>query len=126
MVGTHALIQQTVAFGRLGVAVVDEQHRFGVLQREALARKGYDADVLVMACSVAAGAGALAVSEADWEIAKVKAGAAFGGAAEWEGWVGTALYDEANPRYVTWREAYTSRFGPAPTGSLLDKRRLNS
>jgi ATP-dependent DNA helicase RecG len=48
VVGTHALIQEGVAFGRLGVAVVDEQHRFGVLQREDLRRKGYDVDVLVM------------------------------------------------------------------------------
>jgi ATP-dependent DNA helicase RecG len=47
-VGTHALIQEGVAFARLGLAVVDEQHRFGVLQREDLRRKGYDADVLVM------------------------------------------------------------------------------
>jgi ATP-dependent DNA helicase RecG len=47
-VGTHALIQEGVAFHRLGLAVVDEQHRFGVLQREDLRRKGYDVDVLVM------------------------------------------------------------------------------
>ena len=79
-----------------------------------------DADVLVMSCSVAASAGALAVKESGWDIARVKAGAAFGGAPEWEGWVGTAIYDEANPRFVEWRETYESRFGPAPTGSLLD------
>ena len=48
MVGTHALIQEGVAFHRLGLAVVDEQHRFGVLQRDELRKKGYDADVLVM------------------------------------------------------------------------------
>ncbi|HEY2941709.1 MAG TPA: ATP-dependent DNA helicase RecG [Vicinamibacteria bacterium] len=48
VVGTHALIQEGVRFHRLGLAVVDEQHRFGVLQREDLIRKGYDADVLVM------------------------------------------------------------------------------
>jgi len=47
-VGTHALIQEGVAFRKLGLAVVDEQHRFGVLQREELIRKGYDVDVLVM------------------------------------------------------------------------------
>jgi ATP-dependent DNA helicase RecG len=47
-VGTHALIQQDVAFHRLGLAVVDEQHRFGVLQREELRRKGGEVDVLVM------------------------------------------------------------------------------
>jgi ATP-dependent DNA helicase RecG len=48
VVGTHALIQEGVAFHRLGLAVADEQHRFGVLQREDLRKKGYDADVLVM------------------------------------------------------------------------------
>jgi ATP-dependent DNA helicase RecG len=48
VVGTHALIQEGVSFARLGLAVVDEQHRFGVLQREDLRRKGYDVDVLVM------------------------------------------------------------------------------
>jgi ATP-dependent DNA helicase RecG len=48
VVGTHALIQQDVEFGRLGLAVIDEQHRFGVLQREDLRKKGYDVDVLVM------------------------------------------------------------------------------
>jgi ATP-dependent DNA helicase RecG len=47
-VGTHALIQEGLRFGTLGLAVVDEQHRFGVLQRDELARKGYDVDVLVM------------------------------------------------------------------------------
>jgi ATP-dependent DNA helicase RecG len=47
-VGTHALIQEGVQLKRLGLAVVDEQHRFGVLQREDLRRKGYDVDVLVM------------------------------------------------------------------------------
>jgi ATP-dependent DNA helicase RecG len=47
-VGTHALIQEGVTFHRLGLAVVDEQHRFGVLQRDELRRKGLDVDVLVM------------------------------------------------------------------------------
>jgi ATP-dependent DNA helicase RecG len=47
-VGTHALIQEGLSFARLGLAVVDEQHRFGVLQREDLRRKGLDVDVLVM------------------------------------------------------------------------------
>jgi ATP-dependent DNA helicase RecG len=48
VIGTHALIQEGVEFRRLGLAVADEQHRFGVLQREDLRQKGYDADVLVM------------------------------------------------------------------------------
>lgn len=47
-VGTHALIQEGVVFDRLGMAVVDEQHRFGVLQREELYKKGGPVDVLVM------------------------------------------------------------------------------
>jgi ATP-dependent DNA helicase RecG len=47
-VGTHALIQESVRFQRLGLAVVDEQHRFGVLQREDLRRKGWAVDTLVM------------------------------------------------------------------------------
>ncbi len=48
VVGTHALIQESVAFHRLGLAVVDEQHRFGVLQRAALSGKGTNPDILVM------------------------------------------------------------------------------
>jgi len=47
-VGTHALIQDDVAFHRLGLAVVDEQHRFGVMQRAALKQKGFSPDILVM------------------------------------------------------------------------------
>jgi ATP-dependent DNA helicase RecG len=43
VVGTHALIQKTVRFNRLGFVVTDEQHRFGVAQRKALAEKGADA-----------------------------------------------------------------------------------
>ena len=48
VVGTHALIQDDVAFRDLALAVVDEQHRFGVEQRLALARKGEAVDMLVM------------------------------------------------------------------------------
>jgi ATP-dependent DNA helicase RecG len=48
IVGTHALIQQDVRFQQLGLAVVDEQHKFGVMQRATLKEKGYAADVLVM------------------------------------------------------------------------------
>ncbi len=47
-VGTHALIQGDVVFHNLGVAVVDEQHRFGVMQRAALKDKGLAPDLLVM------------------------------------------------------------------------------
>lgn len=47
-VGTHALIQEAVAFHKLGLVVIDEQHRFGVLQRAELRTRGYNPDVLVM------------------------------------------------------------------------------
>jgi len=48
IIGTHALIQKGVEFHRLGLAVVDEQHRFGVTQRSALRQKGLSPHVLVM------------------------------------------------------------------------------
>ena len=50
MIGTHALIQEDLQFHRLGAAVVDEQHRFGVYQRVSLRDKaeGYDPDLLIM------------------------------------------------------------------------------
>jgi ATP-dependent DNA helicase RecG len=48
LVGTHALFQEDVAFRDLALAIVDEQHRFGVHQRLALARKGDAVDVLVL------------------------------------------------------------------------------
>ncbi len=47
-VGTHALIQSDVEFQKLGLAIVDEQHRFGVLQRLKMMEKGAQPDVLVM------------------------------------------------------------------------------
>jgi ATP-dependent DNA helicase RecG len=47
-IGTHALFQESVAFRDLGLAVVDEQHRFGVHQRLALGAKGEGVDILVM------------------------------------------------------------------------------
>jgi ATP-dependent DNA helicase RecG len=48
IVGTHAIIQDAVQFERLGLAVIDEQHRFGVLQRAELRARGYNPDILVM------------------------------------------------------------------------------
>ena len=48
VVGTHALLQETVSYARLDLVVVDEQHRFGVAQREALAAKGISPHVLLM------------------------------------------------------------------------------
>ena len=47
-IGTHALIQEAVKFHKLGFVVIDEQHRFGVLQRAELMKRGYNPDVLVM------------------------------------------------------------------------------
>lgn len=48
VVGTHALVQEAVSFADLSLAVVDEQHRFGVAQREALGAKGRSPHVLLM------------------------------------------------------------------------------
>jgi ATP-dependent DNA helicase RecG len=48
LVGTHALLEDPIAFARLGLVIVDEQHRFGVLQRKRLIDKGASPDVLVM------------------------------------------------------------------------------
>ena len=47
-IGTQALIQEGVSFQKLGLAVIDEQHRFGVLQRAELRARGFNPDVLVM------------------------------------------------------------------------------
>lgn len=51
IVGTHAMIQQDVSFARLGAAVVDEQHRFGVQQRASLSAKGDCPHILVMSAT---------------------------------------------------------------------------
>lgn len=48
LVGTHAVIQDKVEFNRLGLAITDEQHRFGVKQRAILSQKGKNPDILVM------------------------------------------------------------------------------
>ena len=48
VIGTHAVIEEAVEFNRLGVAIIDEQHKFGVVQRGLLKKKGGSPDVLVM------------------------------------------------------------------------------
>ena len=50
-VGTHALVQESAQFARLGLAIIDEQHRFGVEQRKALGAKGEAPDVLLMSAT---------------------------------------------------------------------------
>ena len=51
VIGTHALVQDATAFGKLGLVIVDEQHRFGVEQRKALQAKGATPDVLLMSAT---------------------------------------------------------------------------
>ncbi len=51
LIGTHALFQEGVEFKDLGLAVIDEQHRFGVVQREALKKKGKGTNILVMSAT---------------------------------------------------------------------------
>ncbi len=51
VVGTHALVQQSAQFARLGFVAIDEQHRFGVEQREAIAGKGEAPDTLLMSAT---------------------------------------------------------------------------
>ena len=51
VIGTHALIEQDVAFHSLGLVTIDEQHRFGVVQRALIEEKGEDVDLLVMSAT---------------------------------------------------------------------------
>ncbi|WP_349763595.1 ATP-dependent DNA helicase RecG [Fusobacterium sp. SYSU M8D902] len=51
VIGTHALIEESVVFNKLGLIIIDEQHRFGVLQRKALKDKGVLANLVVMSAT---------------------------------------------------------------------------
>ncbi len=51
LIGTHALIQRDIEFKKLGFVVIDEQHRFGVIQRKLIREKGWDPDVLFMSAT---------------------------------------------------------------------------
>lgn len=51
VIGTHALIQESVEYKNLGLVITDEQHRFGVKQREALSAKGYKPNIVVMSAT---------------------------------------------------------------------------
>ncbi len=48
IIGTHALIQENVFFKKLGLVIIDEQHKFGVIQRDTLYKKGENPDLLIM------------------------------------------------------------------------------
>lgn len=51
VIGTHAIIQENIEFNKLGLAITDEQHRFGVKQRAVLHQKGQNPDILVMSAT---------------------------------------------------------------------------
>jgi ATP-dependent DNA helicase RecG len=48
VIGTHALLEENIKFKNLGLVIIDEQHKFGVIQRSLLAKKGINPDVLIM------------------------------------------------------------------------------
>jgi len=48
IIGTHSLIQEQLKFKNLGLAIIDEQHKFGVVQRASLRKKGFNPDILIM------------------------------------------------------------------------------
>ena len=68
IVGTHAILSEGVEFARLGLAVVDEQHRFGVRQRGLLAEKAANPHLLVMSATPSPDAGLLMYGDLDISI----------------------------------------------------------
>ena len=72
IVGTHAIIQDTVSFSRLGLVITDEQHRFGVKQRNNLRSKGELADILYMSATPIPRTYALTIY-GDMDITNIKA-----------------------------------------------------
>ncbi len=73
VVGTHALIQEEVKYNNLGLVITDEQHRFGVNQRENLQNKGYKPDILYMSATPIPRTYALAIyGDMDMSILKEK------------------------------------------------------
>ncbi len=73
VVGTHALIQEEVKYNNLGLVITDEQHRFGVNQREHLQNKGYKPDILYMSATPIPRTYALAIyGDMDMSILKEK------------------------------------------------------
>ncbi|MCU0627731.1 MAG: DEAD/DEAH box helicase [Gemmatimonadaceae bacterium] len=116
VVGTHALVQDATSFGKLGLVVVDEQHRFGVEQRKALGAKGADPDVLLMSATPIPGA---SPRDRPREGARLRAAAARRGAAGVHRLSGDRGEREARParRHRDARGARARRPGGAARGA---------
>ncbi|MCF7924434.1 MAG: ATP-dependent DNA helicase RecG, partial [Candidatus Izimaplasma sp.] len=71
IIGTHALIQETINFNKLGLVIIDEQHRFGVEQRKILREKGIDPDILLMSATPIPRSLAISIFESS-DISQIK------------------------------------------------------